>query len=84
MFAHQAGGARDCRIRRTGQGVDDVLLLISCAVLAQLELGFELGDSDFESHDVAEHALAVSLTEAGPLLLVGSVEGGDEIVKNAQ
>src|SRR6266516_1280906 len=84
MLAHQARSAGDCGIWRVTKRSDDLLLLVSGAVLTEFEFCFEFRDGNFEAHDVAEHAAAVGLVQAHPLLSVGGLEGGDEVVKHVE
>src|SRR5579864_6382141 len=84
LLAHQARRARDCGILRHAQRLDDVVLLFSIAVLTELELGLELGYADFKSHNVAQHAFAIRLAQARPLLGIGRLESRNELVQNAQ
>src|SRR5579863_8705645 len=80
LFLHQPGYARNGSVFGFGECREHIRLFLFAAILTQLELGFEFGRGDFESHDVAEHAVAVGLVEAVPLLRVGGLESGNEFV----
>src|SRR5215472_1146075 len=81
MFAHQARSAGHCRVGCDTERIDDLLLLFSGAVLAQLELCVKLGHSYFESHNMIEQSLTIGFTQAGPLLLVTCFECRDQVVQ---
>ena len=66
------------------QRIDHVLLLLRRAVLAQLEFGFDFGDRDLKSYDVAEHAGSIGLAQTVPLLLVRGLEGWNQVVEHGK
>src|SRR5579872_1148028 len=83
LLTHEARGTGNRSVLRLAQRLDHILLLFFCPVLAQLEFSLDPAYRDFESDNVAQHALAIRIAQAGPLFAIRSLKRSNQLVQHS-
>src|SRR5579872_6994499 len=83
LLTHEARGTGNRSVLRLAQRLDHILLLFFCPVLAQLEFSLDPAYRDFESDNVAQHAFAIRIAQAGPLFAIRSLKRSNQLVQHS-